>query len=103
MAAIGGARGEGAGVLAEKGTLPPLLSTPISCHHNPQDVKDPALKKVAEVVELSGRCADVFVDAEPAAAIAAVRLACQNNYKMAPTDADLLLDDIGKKTKEVAS
>ena len=32
-----------------------------------------------------------------------MRLACQNNYKLAPTDADALLDDIGKKTKEVAS
>jgi diguanylate cyclase (GGDEF)-like protein len=101
--AIGASHAEVAGVIAEQWKLPPLLSTPIAFHHTPQDVKDPALKKVAEVVELSARCADVFVDAEPAAAINAVRVACQQRYKLAPTDADALLDDIGKKTKEVAS
>src|SRR5262249_40504983 len=79
--ALGATHAEVAGIIAEQWKLPPLLSMPIAFHHTPQDVKDPALKKVAEVVELSARCADVFVDAEPAAAINAVRVACQQRYK----------------------
>lgn len=61
------------------------------------------LRKVAEVVGVSGRCADVFVDPEPAAAINSVRVACKLRYKMSDAETDSLLDDIGKKTKEVAS
>jgi diguanylate cyclase (GGDEF)-like protein len=101
--ALGMTHAEVAGVIAEQWKLPPLLSTPIAQHHTPQNVKDPALKKIAEVVELSGRCADVFVDAEPAAAINAVRVGCRDRYKLGEADVDALLDDIGKKTKEVAS
>src|SRR5256885_1634158 len=66
--ALGMNHAEVAGVIAEQWKLPPLLTTPISHHHSAQDVKDLALRKVAEVIELSGYCADVFVDAEPAAA-----------------------------------
>jgi two-component system, cell cycle response regulator len=100
---LGMTHAEVAGVIAEQWKLPPLLSTPIAQHHTPQNVKDPALKKIAEVVELSGRCADVFVDAEAAPAIAAVRASCRERYKLSEADTDALLDDIGKKTKEVAS
>src|SRR5205085_7800058 len=42
MQAIGATHAEVAGVIAEQWKLPPLLSTPITFHHNPQDVKDPA-------------------------------------------------------------
>jgi two-component system, cell cycle response regulator len=102
-AAFGMNHAEVAGFIAEQWKLPPLLSQPILHHHQPAEVKDPALKKVAEVVELSGRCADVFVDAEPAAAISAVRSVCRDAYKMTDAVTDTLLDDIGKRTKEVAS
>jgi hypothetical protein len=102
-AALGMNHAEVAGIIAELWKLPPLLSVPMSHHHTPNDVKDAALKKVAEVVELSGRCADVFVDAEPAAAINAVRTACNLNYELNDAQADALLADIGKRTKEVAS
>jgi diguanylate cyclase (GGDEF)-like protein len=103
LAALGTSHAEVAGIIAEQWKLPPLLTMPIAHHHTPNDVKDPALRKVAEVVELSGRCADVFLDPEPAAAINSVRVACKLRYKMTDADADALLDDIGKKTKEVAS
>ena len=52
---------------------------------------------------MAGRCADVFVDENAAAAIAAVRQMCQQQHGMAEADVDALLDDIGKRTKEVAS
>ena len=103
LAALGTTHAEVAGIIAEQWKLPPLLTLPIAHHHNPNDVKDPALRKVAEVVGVSGRCADVFVDPEPAAAINSVRVACKLRYKMSDAETDSLLDDIGKKTKEVAS
>jgi diguanylate cyclase (GGDEF)-like protein len=101
--ALGMNHAQVAGFLAESWKLPPLLSVPIAQHHTPDQAADPALRKLAEVVQVSGRCADVFVDKEPASAINDVRAACRNNYKMSDADADALLDDIGKRTKEVAS
>jgi diguanylate cyclase (GGDEF)-like protein len=101
--ALGMSHAQVAGFLAESWKLPPLLSVPIAQHHSPNEASDPALRKLAEVVQISGRCADVFVDAEPAGAISDVRAACGKNYKMSDADADALLDDIGKRTKEVAS
>jgi diguanylate cyclase (GGDEF)-like protein len=91
------------GILAEQWKLPPLLSVPISHHHNAAGVTDPSLKKLTEVVELSGRCADVFVDQEAAQAIASVRKTFLDSYQMPEDQADALLADIGKRTKEVAS
>jgi diguanylate cyclase (GGDEF)-like protein len=45
----------------------------------------------------------VYVDEEPAKAIADVRSACFSRYKLNGPDADALLADIGTRTKEVAS
>jgi two-component system, cell cycle response regulator len=100
--ALGMNHADAGGVLAEQWKLPPLLTTPIACHHNPRDVKDPILRKLTELVELSGYCADVFVDEEAARAITTVRKLCLELYKMPEADADALLDEIGKRTKEVA-
>jgi diguanylate cyclase (GGDEF)-like protein len=91
------------GMLAEQWRLPPMLATPIAFHHNPERVTDPQLRKVTELVRLSGRCADVFVDDEPAQAIALVRQSCMELYQMSAADADALLAEIGSRTKDVAS
>jgi diguanylate cyclase (GGDEF)-like protein len=91
------------GILAGQWKLPPLLSSPIAFHHSPELVEDAALRKLTELVALAGRCADVFVDANAAEAIASVRKMCQQQHGMAEADVDALLDDIGKRTKEVAS
>jgi diguanylate cyclase (GGDEF)-like protein len=101
--ALGMTHADVGGVLAGQWKLPPLLSVPIAFHHTPEKVEDPALRKLTELVALSGRCADVFVEPEPAAAIAAVRQACQQQHGLSEADADALLDDIGKRTKEVAT
>ncbi len=90
------------GVLAAQWKLPPLLAIPIASHHSPDDVTDPQLKRLTTLVGLAGRCADVFVDEDAAPAIADVRKGLLEQYKMAEVDADALLADIGKKTKEVA-
>jgi diguanylate cyclase (GGDEF)-like protein len=90
------------GVLAAQWKLPPLLMTPMTMHHEPARVEDPALRKITEVVYLAGRCADVFVDEQAAGAIADVRRFCAETYKIASADVDAMLDEICNRTKEVA-
>jgi diguanylate cyclase (GGDEF)-like protein len=94
---------DASGILADQWKLPPVLATPISCHHAPDRVTDPALRKLTDLVAASDRCADVFVDEEPALAITDVRSMCTQLYNMTETETDALLEDIGKRTKEVAS
>jgi diguanylate cyclase (GGDEF)-like protein len=101
--ALGMTHAEVGGMLAEQWKLPPLLSVPIANHHSPEKVTDPTLRKMTELVQISGRCADVFIDEEPAAAIAAVRSQCQKLWNMKEAEVDMMLNDIGKRTKEVAS
>jgi diguanylate cyclase (GGDEF)-like protein len=101
--ALGATHAEVGGMLAAQWRLPPLLTVPIGQHDAPQAVEDAALRKMAELVGLSGACADVFVDEQAADAIARVRAACLAQYGMAEADADALLDEVGKRTREVAS
>ena len=76
------------GMLAEQWKLPPVLATPIRCHHDPDPVKDPALRRLTEVVGLAGRIADVFVDAKRRHAIAHVRQAVLDRYQIPEADCD---------------
>jgi len=87
--------------LAEQWKLPPILAATIGTSHDAAKVADPALQKIALLVQLAGQCADVFVDAEAAPAIAQVRAVCAAAFKMSETDCDQLLKEIGAKTKEV--
>jgi diguanylate cyclase (GGDEF)-like protein len=91
------------GMLADEWKLPPILATPIRCHHDPDVVKDPPLRRLTEVVGLAGRIADVFVDPNAAPAIAEVRQRMLNRYQMPGEDCDLLLGEINLRTREVAS
>ncbi|HEY8666401.1 MAG TPA: HDOD domain-containing protein [Tepidisphaeraceae bacterium] len=100
--ALGLTHADAAQVLATQWKLPPLLSTPMAMHHRPKDVQDPALKKITDVVWLAGRCADVFVDEVAADAIAEVRRFCFEEFQMPPADCDTMMDEICKRTKEVA-
>ena len=102
-AALGLSHAEVGAMLAEQWKLPPLLTMPIRFHHAPEQVEEPALRKVVDIVYLSSRCADVFVDERAADAIAEVRALCTGRHGLAAPDADALLDDIGKRTREVAS
>lgn len=99
---LGMTHAEVGGILAQQWKLPPLLSVPIAHHHDPDTVSDAALKKLTELVSIGGRCADVFVDEEPAQAIADVRAFLSKRYNISPADADALLGEIGTRTKEVA-
>lgn len=101
--ALGMTHADVGGILAEQWKLPPLLSVPVAKHHSLEEVTDPSLRKLTEVVYLAGRCADIYVDEDAAAAIAEVRKFCSDNYKLSQEDTDALLAEIGKRTKEVAS
>jgi diguanylate cyclase (GGDEF)-like protein len=103
--ALGATHAEVGAVLAALWKLPPVLAAPIAFSHNPDGVSDPALSKLAEVVELAGHCGDVFVDAQgpaTAAAISAVRQTCAARYKFGDAQCDTLLNDIAARTKEIA-
>ena len=103
MAAFGMTHAQASGILAEQWKLPPMLSHPIAFHHDSVKLTDPPLKKLAEVVALASQCADVFVNDSPAEAIAAARTTANAFYKTSAADADAILNEIGQKTREVAS
>jgi diguanylate cyclase (GGDEF)-like protein len=94
--------GDAGGILASQWKLPPLLVTPITHHHSPERVTDPQLRRFTEIVQLSGRCADIFIDEQPAAAIASVRKLCQDQHGITGDETDALMSEIGRKTREVA-
>ena len=91
------------GFLATGWKLPPVLTTPILFHHHPEDTPDPALKKLVEVVSVSGRCADVFADENPAPALADVRRLCAEYFNIDEANCDTLLNEVAARTKETAS
>jgi two-component system, cell cycle response regulator len=102
QAAIQMTHAEVSGLLADQWKLPPVLSVPMAFHHRPEAVSDPVLRKLTEVVSLASACADVFVDEQPADAIASVRKTCGQLYNIGEVEADQLLDEICTRTKEVA-
>ena len=90
-------------IMVEGWRLPPILTTPIAAHHRPTTVTDPLLRKLTELVSLSGTCAEIFVAAPAADTIAAVRKTFLEQYQIEETECDELLAKIGQDTREVAS
>ena len=76
-AAVGGTHAEAGGVLAALWKLPPTLAVTMARHHDSASsvaaIPDEGQRRLTRLVGLAGRCADVFVDPDPAAAIADVR------------------------------
>jgi diguanylate cyclase (GGDEF)-like protein len=101
--ALGMTHAEVGRFLATQWKLPPLLCVPIASHHSPDDVKDAALRKLTEIVQLSGLCADVYVEENAASSIAEVRKTCAQRFNMKESECDALLAEIGTRTREVAS
>lgn len=89
------------GHLATTWKLPPMLCAPITHHHDPAAVPEPALRRLAEVVEIASRCADVFTDKDAGLAIADVR----ERMKAFNVDAaagDALMSALQTNAKEIA-
>jgi len=101
--ALGMTHAEIGGLLAGDWKLPPVLAIPIANHHAPEKAGDPQTRKLAELVEVSGLCADVFVDEIAAQPIAEVRQLCSARHQMSEADCDAMLEEIGRNTREVAS
>lgn len=82
--------------------LPAALEVPVGAHHGPQTVENPRLRAVAEVLELSGRCAEVFLSDDPALAIASAREGLATRHATGSAEADKLLIRVGQKANELA-
>ena len=104
-AELGMDHAQASGLLAKCWKLPPVLAVPMGSHHDlpAAAAADPAVMKLAELVSLAGRCADVFTDAQPAGAISEVRERCSALYGMDEAAADALMEEVGTKVKETAS
>ncbi len=101
---LGGTHAEVGELIAEKWRLPPQLSGSIGYHHRPGGLADPAVRRMAQVVGLSGRVADVFVDSSPAPALVDVRRGLADLCGMAePADVDAFLSDVGRRASEAAN
>jgi diguanylate cyclase (GGDEF)-like protein len=90
------------GIMAEHWNLPPLLAIPITHHHGPAEVKDASLRRMTEVIHLAGRCADLFVDEDAATGLSLVRQICQDTFRINQKECDAMLDQIGRRTQEIA-
>jgi diguanylate cyclase (GGDEF)-like protein len=80
-----------------------VLQIPIRHHHDPDSVSDSVVRRLTELVQVAGRCADVFIDANAAPAIADVRQYLLSRHQKPGTECDLLLAEVSKKTREVAT
>lgn len=98
---LGMSHADVSGLMAELWKLPPVLSAPVAYHHRPSEVADPQLRKLAEVCHVAGRCSDIFVY-EEADAIKSVRESCKAWFNIEESRCDELMDEIGKRTREVA-
>jgi diguanylate cyclase (GGDEF)-like protein len=90
------------GFLAEMWGLPAVLAAPMKWHHRPAEVEDASLRQLAQICYLAGRCADVFVEQSAATAIAELREYCRGQYSMTESDCDGLLNQISRRTSEIA-
>jgi diguanylate cyclase (GGDEF)-like protein len=100
---LGMTHAEVGALLAEQWKLPPVLVTPIGSSHSAASAADPALKVLTQLVQLSGWCADIFVEENPGASISQVHAFCAQNFKIDDAGCDQILGEIAAKTKEVAS
>lgn len=94
---------EVSGYLVGQWKLPPLLATPIEFHHDSAAVTDPTLKKLADVVGMASQCADVFTDADPSGALAAVRGRWFPAFGIDAAAGDTMMAQIQVKAKEIAA
>lgn len=102
IAAFETTHAEVSGHLVTQWKLPPMLTTPITHHHNPDAVVEPTLRRMAEIVEAASRCADVFSDADAAPALADVRGRCFAAFDFDAATGDALMTQIQAKAKENA-
>lgn len=99
---LGMSHAEVSGILAGHWRLPEVLRTPMEFHHSASAVEDPDLRKLCEITDLAGRCAEVFVNPNPAQSISTIRRLLLENYKIPEMQSDKLMCEIGQKTAQLA-
>lgn len=90
------------GMLAEHWQLPPVLTEPIRCHHNPALENDAQLKPLVEVVFVAMLIGEVFAGAQPAKYLMLVRNELATRFKLDGPTIEELMVTIGNSTKEAA-
>jgi len=90
------------GALAELWQLPDTLATPITHHHSPAQVENPSLRQLAEICQIAGRCADVFVEQSAAGAIEELRAFGKTHLNLDEAQCDGLLEQISRRAGEIA-
>ena len=100
--AFGVGHPETAAMLIRHWGLPPALEIPIGAHHCPQLAEDSRHRAMADILELSSRCAEVYLNVDPAEAIIYAREALAARHEAALAEADKLLARIGQKAAELA-
>lgn len=109
LSRLGTDHAEVGGFITDLWKLPPVLSEPIRCHADPTQAEEGTLRQMASIVAAAGRCADVFIDPEPAAAIADVRklvgavLTEATGAEADPMAADKLLERLNERVAEVTA
>lgn len=88
--------------LTEDWSLPPMLTVPIGCHHDPDQAED-THRPLAQVVQLSSLFAEVFMDNNEADAIQVARDGARHLLGFDEEEVDKQLQLVGKSTREVAN
>ena len=102
MQCLGLTHATASGFLARMWKFPLALQVPMENHHQPQEVKESALRKLTDIVALAGRCADVFADKSPMWALADTRRLALELLQMDEPGCDQLLKLVGERTRELA-
>ncbi len=102
QASLGATHAEVSGYLVESWKLPPVLAVPIRFHHEPSGAVEAPLIRLSEIIGLAGRCADVFVDEVPAAAVTDVRDQMLKSFNINASEVDAMFAEISLKTREIA-
>ena len=102
MQALGITHAEVGAMIAEYWKLPALYLAPIAFHHNP-NAADAESRKLAKLVWLGARCADIYVEQHPAESIVCARQGLIELLNCDDSAADTLISEIGVATRETAN
>ena len=92
------------GFMARRWGLPEALVHSIGSHHSPETVVDERGQRIARLVGLAGRCADVFTNtSDTAETILSVRKEFSSAYEQDDLTSDRLLCTIGRNTSQLAA
>lgn len=100
--ALGNTHAQAGDYLARHWKLPDALVLPIALHHDPRRIPEGSLRDPCRVAVLAGRCADVFIDEDPHAAIVEVRALCRDHWAIDQEECDGLLRQIQARTRVLA-